>query len=249
MNRRRPQSGVLRRVPGAPLSAPQRFGHRSSDTLPALLRPSRRGVTWDEPGGPGRLAVGSGRGALPALAPGLARLQRRQMAARRVGRMDGGGVRWRCSGRTPASTKDAPGPAHLEGPRARCAARVASEATRRAATAGARGCPDAPGRGEVGTRGRAQLSSRSCAAPGRASSAHARPGLPGMPGTSPRDPTLEPSPSLAFSSRLSLLLASPRGLCLASVPWHLPRAAPAAQVSCSLPTPALGGRAWGRMMI
>ena len=215
LNPRRPQSGVLgKRVPGPPLSAPQRFGHRSSYTLPALLRPSLRGVTRDEPGGRGRLAVGSGRGALSALAPGLVRLHRRQMAARRVGRMDGGGVRWRCSGRTLASVEDAPGPAHLEGPRARCAARVAREVTRRAATAGARCCPDAPGRGEVGTRRRAQLSSRSCAAPGRAASAHARPGLPGRPGTSPRDPSLEPSLSLAFSSRLSLLLASPHGLCL-----------------------------------
>lgn len=44
------------------------------------------------------------------------------------------------------------GSAHLEGTRARCAARVAGEVTRRAATAGARGSPDARGRaGEGGT--------------------------------------------------------------------------------------------------
>lgn len=79
----------------------------------------------------------------------------------------------------PRKRAGALGSAHLEGPRARRAARVAREVTRRAATAGARGCPDARGRGEVGTARAGAAVSRHLRGGGPEASAHARPGLLG----------------------------------------------------------------------
>lgn len=112
------------------------------------------------------------------------------------------------------------GSAHLEGPRARCAARVAGEVTRRAATAGARGCPDACWRAQLFSpllRCVGAASARACAV----RVAGAGEGEAGR-GT-----------SLGARHRPSLILASPHGssLPLACRTWpslllllHRPRA-------------------------
>lgn len=115
LNPRRPQSGVLVRVPGAS-SAPQRLGTAApTPSLPCFPAPAagaylgpaggRDGWPWGAAGAPSRLA------------PGLARLHLADRWRRAEWEMDAGGAQMALLRVTPASTKDAPGPAHLEGPR------------------------------------------------------------------------------------------------------------------------------------
>lgn len=161
------------------MGSSQRAGHpppRSSASSPVSPRQQHsrtQGCHRDGEGGtePGFGDIGTGEG--PALLPGREpvawrgsttdRWQRAWgVGARRAGASDGAARG--CSPPTARKRAGAPGFAHLEGPRAGCAVRMAGEVTRRLP-------PPVPGASPTwrvgrGHRARAQLSPRSCPARG-----------------------------------------------------------------------------------
>lgn len=186
-----------------------------------------------------------GRSPGPGPWPGAA--PRQTDGSGRGGRIGEGGVRWCRPGRTPASAEEAcwgPGPCASGG--AACPLRRAGG--RRGDTPSChRRCPGLSRRTPAGRGGNARAGAavssqllgarpgRQCAcaagAP-RAGRAARGPALV-TPPTRPNCPSRSPTGSHWLSH-------PPTWALTASVPWHLPGAAPAAQVSCSLSTQAGG---------